>query len=104
MKPTATLINISHGGVVNHTDLTNALQNGVINAAALDVTEPEPLSKDHPQPLSQGLSSPPSFGRWKKDPGCGWSFDHPEKSVGSEGWQSILFVVVTNFSFVSFKS
>ena len=85
MKPTATLINISRGGVVNNTDLTNALQNGVINAAALDVTEPEPFSKDHPQPLSQGLSSQPSFGRWKKDPGCGWSFDHPES-----GWQKNL--------------
>ena len=64
MKPTATLINISRGGVVNNTDLTNALQNGVINAAALDVTEPEPLPRDHPQPRSQGLTSPPSFGPW----------------------------------------
>ena len=43
MKPTATLINISRGGVVNHTDLTNALQNGVTRAAALDVTESEEI-------------------------------------------------------------
>ena len=48
MKPTATLVNISRGEVVNHTDLANALQNGVIRAAALDVTEPEPLPRDHP--------------------------------------------------------
>ena len=48
MKPTATLVNIAPGGLVNHTDLTNALQNGVIRAAALDVTEPEPLPRDHP--------------------------------------------------------
>ena len=48
MKPTATLVNIARGGLVNHTDLTNALQNGVIRAAALDVTEPEPLPRDHP--------------------------------------------------------
>ena len=41
MKTTATLINILRGGVVNHTDLTNALQNGVIRATALDVTESE---------------------------------------------------------------
>ena len=30
---------------VNHDDLTDALKNGVIKAAALDVTEPEPLPK-----------------------------------------------------------
>ena len=44
LKPTATLINILRGGVVNHTDLTNALQNGVTRAAALDVTESEETS------------------------------------------------------------
>ena len=48
MKPTATLINIARGGVVNHDDLTDALKNGVIRAAALDVIEPEPLPRDHP--------------------------------------------------------
>ncbi|XP_068682467.1 probable 2-ketogluconate reductase [Montipora foliosa] len=47
MKPTATLVNISRGGLVNHADLTNALQNGVIRTAALDVTEPELLPRDH---------------------------------------------------------
>ena len=47
MKPTATLVNVSRGRVVNHADLTEALQNGVIRAAALDVTEPEPLPWDH---------------------------------------------------------
>ena len=26
-----------------------------------------------------------SLGRWKKDPGCGWSHDHPES-----GWQKNL--------------
>ena len=41
------MINISRGGVANHTDLTNALQNGVIRAAALDVTEPEPLPRNN---------------------------------------------------------
>ena len=45
MKPIATLVNIARGGIVNHDDLTDALKNGVIKAAALDVTEPEPLPK-----------------------------------------------------------
>uniref|UniRef100_A0A8C5T2A8 Glyoxylate reductase/hydroxypyruvate reductase n=1 Tax=Malurus cyaneus samueli TaxID=2593467 RepID=A0A8C5T2A8_9PASS len=48
MKPTATLINISRGAVVDQEALVAALQTGVIRAAALDVTYPEPLPRDHP--------------------------------------------------------
>ncbi|XP_006010718.1 glyoxylate/hydroxypyruvate reductase B isoform X1 [Latimeria chalumnae] len=48
MKPTATLINICRGEVVDHDALVEALQKGEIHAAALDVTYPEPLPRDHP--------------------------------------------------------
>ncbi|XP_034016186.1 probable 2-ketogluconate reductase [Thalassophryne amazonica] len=48
MKPTATLINISRGLVVDQDALVKALQSGTIRAAALDVTYPEPLPRDHP--------------------------------------------------------
>ena len=48
MKPTAILINAARGGVVDHDALTEALQAGGIWAVALDVTEPEPLPRDHP--------------------------------------------------------
>ncbi|XP_074841977.1 LOW QUALITY PROTEIN: putative 2-ketogluconate reductase [Carettochelys insculpta] len=48
MKPTATLINISRGLVVDQDALVEALQTGVIKAAALDVTYPEPLPRNHP--------------------------------------------------------
>ncbi len=48
MKPTATLINTSRGPVVDHDALTEALAQGEIGYAALDVTEPEPLPDDHP--------------------------------------------------------
>ncbi|CAI5670813.1 probable 2-ketogluconate reductase [Oreochromis aureus] len=48
MKPTATLINISRGLIVNQDALLEALQSGTIRAAALDVTHPEPLPRDHP--------------------------------------------------------
>nr|XP_006635926.1 PREDICTED: probable 2-ketogluconate reductase [Lepisosteus oculatus]XP_015213081.1 PREDICTED: probable 2-ketogluconate reductase [Lepisosteus oculatus] len=48
MKPTSTLINISRGLVVDQDALVDALQKGVIGAAALDVTYPEPLPRDHP--------------------------------------------------------
>lgn len=48
MKPTATLVNISRGRVVDQDALVKALQSGTIRAAALDVTYPEPLPRDHP--------------------------------------------------------
>ncbi|XP_029299208.1 uncharacterized protein LOC115015787 [Cottoperca gobio] len=48
MKPTATLVNISRGLVVDQDALVKALQSGTIRAAALDVTHPEPLPRDHP--------------------------------------------------------
>ncbi|KAK0151871.1 putative 2-ketogluconate reductase [Merluccius polli] len=48
MKSTATLINVSRGMVVDQEALVEALQNKTIQAAALDVTYPEPLPRDHP--------------------------------------------------------
>lgn len=48
MKRTATLVNVSRGPVVDTQALYEALRDGVIGAAALDVTEPEPLPRDHP--------------------------------------------------------
>jgi glyoxylate reductase len=48
MKPTAILINVSRGPVVDTDALTEALTAGRIYGAALDVTDPEPLPRDHP--------------------------------------------------------
>jgi len=48
MKPRAILINTARGGIVEQDALYAALQNGIIAAAALDVTDPEPLPADHP--------------------------------------------------------
>lgn len=47
MKKSAILINTGRGGVINHDDLYDALSSNQIFAAGLDVTEPEPLPKDH---------------------------------------------------------
>lgn len=49
MKPTATLINIARGGIVDDAALAQALQNRTIFAAGLDVFEGEP--KVHPELL-----------------------------------------------------
>lgn len=47
MKPTAFLINVSRGTLVDETALVKALQQRVIAGAALDVTQKEPLPPDH---------------------------------------------------------
>ena len=48
MKPTAILVNTSRGPVVDQRALADALRDGTIAAAALDVTDPEPISMDDP--------------------------------------------------------
>lgn len=48
MKPTAFLINIGRGVIVDLTDLTQALEGKKIAGAGLDVFETEPLPADHP--------------------------------------------------------
>ncbi len=48
MKKTAILINDARGPIVDNMALYEALRDGDILAAGLDVTEPEPLPADHP--------------------------------------------------------
>jgi len=48
MKPTAVLVNTSRGPVVDQAALAAALRDGTIWAAALDVTDPEPIPMDDP--------------------------------------------------------
>ena len=48
MKPTAHVINTARGKVIDQQALVHALQSGSIAAAALDVTDPEPLPSGHP--------------------------------------------------------
>ncbi len=48
MRPNGVLVNISRGDVVDQDALVEALKERKIEAALLDVTEPEPLPEDHP--------------------------------------------------------
>ncbi len=48
MKPTAYLINVGRGAIVDLEDLTAALRAGEIAGAGLDVFEVEPLPAEHP--------------------------------------------------------
>jgi phosphoglycerate dehydrogenase-like enzyme len=47
MQQTAWLVNVARGGHINTNALVEALQEGAIAGAALDVTDPEPLPEGH---------------------------------------------------------
>ncbi len=48
MKPGAVLVNVGRGNFVDCDALAEVLSRGWLRGAALDVTDPEPLPKDHP--------------------------------------------------------
>lgn len=62
MKPTAVLVNIARGGVVDTEALTVALRKRQIYHAALDVTDPEPLPRDHPLLRMDNVTIAPHLG------------------------------------------
>lgn len=47
MKKGAIIINVGRGNCICTDDLCDALENGIISGAGLDVTEPEPLPSEH---------------------------------------------------------
>lgn len=47
-KPNAIIVNAGRGAVINEADLIEALKNGTIAAAGLDVLEQEPIDPEHP--------------------------------------------------------
>lgn len=62
MKPTAIIVNISRGGLIDSKALYRALKNRQILRAALDVTDPEPIPLDDPLLTLDNLLITPHIG------------------------------------------
>ncbi|WP_378951656.1 phosphoglycerate dehydrogenase [Pelosinus sp. sgz500959] len=48
MKPGVRIVNCARGGVVNELDLAEAVEQGIVAGAAIDVFEQEPVDPNHP--------------------------------------------------------
>ncbi|HWQ43458.1 MAG TPA: NAD(P)-dependent oxidoreductase [Desulfosporosinus sp.] len=65
MKPSAYIINTSRGSIIKETDLIEALQNGKIAGAALDVQDPEPPESTNPLFEMENVILTPHIG-WRR--------------------------------------
>lgn len=62
MKKTGILVNVARGGIINEVALYDALKDGTIWAAGLDVFEVEPVPLDHPLLTLPNLTVLPHIG------------------------------------------
>ena len=62
MKPSARIINVARGGIINELDLSVALNEDTISGAAIDVFEKEPLDPDSPLIGAKNILLTPHLG------------------------------------------
>jgi phosphoglycerate dehydrogenase-like enzyme len=62
MKPTAIVVNVSRGAVIEEADLVTALREGTIAGAGLDVFAEEPVRRDHPLLAMEQVVATPHIG------------------------------------------
>jgi len=65
MKPTAFIINTARGAIIKEVDLIEALRQGTIAGAALDVQDPEPPQLDNPLFDMENVILTPHIG-WRR--------------------------------------
>lgn len=84
MKEGVCILNCARGGLINETDLVQAIENGKVRAVGLDVYESEPLEEAHPlRKLPQAVLTPH----------LGASTKEAQISVGVEIAESIYSVL-----------
>jgi glyoxylate/hydroxypyruvate reductase A len=64
MKPSAVLINVGRGDLVNESDLVKALDDGQLSHAILDVVQVEPLPNSSPMWRHAGITITPHISGW----------------------------------------
>jgi len=62
MKPTARIINVARGGIINELDLADSLNNDIISGAAVDVFKKEPLDTASPLISAKNILLTPHLG------------------------------------------
>ena len=92
MKSSAYLINVARGGIVDETALYNALKDGTIAGAALDVFAEEPTTDSHLHAPQRGGDAPPR-GEHRRGPGQG---GHYGRRAGGDGPQGAVPVHAIN--------
>ncbi len=83
MKKTAILVNVGRGVLVDTDALAQALEQGELGGAAVDVTAPEPLPKEHPLWKCKNALITPHI--------TGASFGHLKQT-----WDNIIGLVMDN--------
>jgi D-3-phosphoglycerate dehydrogenase len=62
MKPTARIVNVARGGIINEEDLCRILTDGKIAGAAIDVFSTEPIDKSNPLLKAPNILLTPHLG------------------------------------------
>jgi D-3-phosphoglycerate dehydrogenase len=93
MKPSARLINCARGGIIDEAALVEALDNGIVAGAALDVFTQEPLPPDSPLLKSDKLIVTPHLGGSTFEAQVGVAMDAAEQIVAVLNGQSARYAV-----------
>jgi D-3-phosphoglycerate dehydrogenase len=97
MKPSAILVNVSRGPIVNEADLLKALRQGRPGHAALDVYDREPLPADHPLRALGNVTLSPHLGYVNDET---YRMFHADSIENVEAWLAGKPVRVMNAEFL----
>lgn len=75
MKKGVRLVNCARGGIIDESDLAEAVRSGIVAGAAIDVYTSEPVTKDHPLVGVPGIVLTPHLGASTVEAQIGVSLD-----------------------------